>query len=278
MTIQRPDPAPEGVRPLPPGTTSVAFTGSTRPDGATVVRVAEFDGPLGLLLALIEQHRLDVLTVPLGALAEAYLDALATLEADRLGNIATFVSVAGQLIVIKSRALLPRPPRPADAPSDEADPEEDLRRRLLVFRAYRDAARALAERAAAGGRLFRREPSTASAAGAAGARPAPTPPLDAAVLGAALDGLFRIVPPEPVPSAVMGRTITLADRTAVIRSALRDAPTIVLQDLLAGARDRVVVAVTFLALLELVKRREVTAEQAEPWGPIVVRRRAKEGG
>jgi chromatin segregation and condensation protein Rec8/ScpA/Scc1 (kleisin family) len=52
---------------------------------------------------------------------------------------------------------------------------------------------------------------------------------------------------------------------------------VVLQDLLAGARDRVVVAVTFLALLELVKRREVTAEQAEPWGPIVVRRREKEG-
>jgi segregation and condensation protein A len=278
MTVQRPDPAAEGVRPLSPGTTSVAFTGSTRPDGATVVRVAEFDGPLGLLLSLIESRRLDVMTVPLGALAEAYLDALATLESDRLGNIATFVAVAGQLIVIKSRALLPRPPRAADAPPDEADPEEDLRRRLLVFRAYRDAARALTERAASGGRLFRREPSTASAAGAAGARPAPAPPLDAAVLAAALDGLFRIVPPEPVPAAVMGRTITLADRAAVIRAALRDAPMLVLQDLLAGARDRVVIAVTFLALLELVKRREVTAEQTEPWGPIVVRRRPKEGG
>ena len=278
MTAQRPGPAIDGIRPLPPGAPSVAFAESPRPEGATVVRVAEFDGPLGLLLALIEQRRLDVLTVPLGALAEAYLDALATLEADRLGNIATFVAVAGQLIVIKSRALLPRPPRPPDAPSDEADPEEDLRRRLLVFRAYRDAARALAERAESGGRLFRREPATASAAGAAGARPAPAPPLDAAILGAALDGLFRIAPPEPVPSAVMGRTTTLADRAAIIRSALRDAPMIVLQDLLAGARDRVVVAVTFLALLELVKRREVTAEQAEPWGPIVVRRRPKEGG
>ena len=269
--------AAEGVLPLPPGAPSVAFAGSSRPGGATVVRVADFDGPLALLLALIEQRRLDVLTVPLGALTEAYLDALATLEADRMGNIATFVAVAGQLIVIKSRALLPRVPRPAELDVEEADPEEDLRRRLLVFRVYRDAARALAERAASGGRLFRREPSAASAAGFAGARPAPAPPLDVAVLAEALDGLLRIAPPPPEPAVVIGRIVTLAERAAIIRVALRDAPMVVLQDLLAGARDRVVVAVTFLALLELVKRREVTAEQAEPWGPIVVRRREKEG-
>ncbi|MGZ6340100.1 MAG: segregation/condensation protein A, partial [Candidatus Limnocylindrales bacterium] len=57
-----------------------------------------------------------------------------------------------------------------------------------------------------------------------------------------------------------------------IRAALRGASKVVLQDLLAGVRDRVVMAVTFLALLELVKRREVAVEQAEPWGPIMVRR------
>jgi segregation and condensation protein A len=276
MTEARPLPAGDDVPPLPPGIPSVAFAESARPEGATVVRVAEFDGPLGLLLALIEQRRLDVLTVPLGALAEAYVDALATLESDRMGNIAAFVAVAGQLIVIKSRALLPRAPRPPEAALEEDDPEEDLRRRLLVFRAYRDVSRALAAMADSGARLFRREPAAASAAGVAGARPAPAEPLDPGVLVAALDGLFRIAPPEPAPVAVMGRTITLGDRAAIIRAALRDAPMVVLQDLLAGSRDRVVVAVTFLALLELVKRREVTADQAEPWGPIVVRRRERE--
>lgn len=277
MTVERPARAAEGVPTLRAAAPSVAFAESPRPEGATVVRVADFDGPLGLLLALIEQRRLDVLTVPLGALAEAYLDALATLEADRMGNIAAFVAVAGQLIVIKSRALLPRAPRPADLDAEETDPEDDLRRRLLVFRAYRDAARALADRAVSGGRLFRREPSTASAAGIAGARPAPAPPLDVGVLVDALDGLLRIAPPPPEPPLVLGRTVTLADRAAIIRSALGGAPTLVLQDLLAGVRDRVVVAVTFLALLELVKRREVTAEQVEPWGPIVVRRRETDG-
>jgi chromatin segregation and condensation protein Rec8/ScpA/Scc1 (kleisin family) len=66
-------------------------------------------------------------------------------------------------------------------------------------------------------------------------------------------------------------SITLADRAAVIRAALSGAPTVVLQDLLADTDDRVVMAVTFLALLELVKRREVMAEQEAPWGPITCR-------
>jgi segregation and condensation protein A len=254
----------------------VGFATERRPEASTVVRVAEFDGPIGLLLALIEARRMDVLTVPLGALAEAYLDAVASLDGDRMGNIAGFVAVAGQLIVIKSRALLPRPPV-VEAVEDESDPEEDLRRRLLVFRAYRDAARALEVRAGEGLRMFAREPAAAAAAASAGAVPVPAPPMDPAVLAVALDGLLRVVPPAPLPPSVLQRTITLADRAAVIRAALREAPFFVLQDLLAGVRERVVVAVTFLALLELVKRREATAEQAEPWGPIVVRRREEAG-
>ena len=89
---------------------AVRFAEGRRSESATHVQVAEFDGPLGLLLSLIEARRLDVLTVPLGALADAYLDALAGLEADRLGNVSSFVAIAGQLILIKSRAMLPRPP------------------------------------------------------------------------------------------------------------------------------------------------------------------------
>ena len=70
----------------------------------------------------------------------------------------------------------------------------------------------------------------------------------------------------------MPRLITIGDRAELIRAALRDAPSIVLQDLLEGVTDRVVLAVTFLAVLELMKRREIVVEQAEPWGPIVARR------
>ncbi len=253
---------------------AVRFAMGRRSETATQVQVAEFEGPLALLLSLIEGRQLDVLTVPLGALAEAYLDALASLESDRLGNVSSFVAVASQLILIKSRAMLPR--RPADDPTttdadDAPDPEAELRARLILYRAHRDAGRRMADEAERRIGLFRREPGAARAAGMAGAIPADAPPLDPARLGEALLRLVAIAPIIEPPPEIMARTITLTERAEIIRAALRGAPTLVLQELLAGIHDRVVIAVTFLAMLELMKRREIVVEQAEPWGPIVAR-------
>ena len=270
----RHDGLPDGRRQSRGVGPSVVIGRDRRPEAATRIRIAEFEGPLGLLLALIEARQLDVLTVPLGALAEAYLEALAEIEVDRLGNISAFVAVASQLILIKSRALLPRQPTVGAVPlaDDGVDPEAELRERLLLYRAYRDAGQRLALVAAERMGVFRREPAAAMAAALAGAQPADRAPLDVGLLPEALAGLVRIIAlPEPA-RGVVPRTITLAERAAVIRAALASADVIVLQELLRGTRDRVVVAVTFLALLELVKRREVTVEQAEPWGPIVARR------
>ncbi len=264
-----------GISVMAPTAPAVQFGAGRRPETATVVQVAEFDGPLALLLTLIESRQLDILTVPLGSLADAYLDALATLESDRLANVSAFVAVASQLILIKSRAMLPRR-AVLDLDAAEAqeapDPEAELRARLIIYRAHRDAGQRLADGALRRIGLFRREPGAARAAGLAGARPADAPTMDPMRLARALAHLATIVlPPTPEPE-VMARVITLAERAAIIRAALRDAPSIVLQDLLAGVRDRVVIAITFLAMLELMKRREIVVEQAEPWGPIVARR------
>ncbi|MET1231450.1 MAG: segregation/condensation protein A, partial [Candidatus Limnocylindrales bacterium] len=247
---------------------AVSFTFDRRPEAATQVHIEAFEGPLGLLLSLIEQRQLDVLTVRLGDLAGAYLEALSRLPGDRLPHVSTFVTVAAQLILIKSRALLPRPSAPpAGLAPEEADPEEALRRRLIVYRLYRDASVLLGQRLRVQPPLHHREAAAAAAAASAAARPADERPLDVTLLAAALVRSARLVPPTPPLPEVLPRSITLADRTSVIRFALAGAPSIVLQDLLAGMTDRVVMAVTFLALLELVKRREVVAEQAEPWGP-----------
>jgi len=112
---------------------AVRFGDARRPEAATHVTIAEWDGPLGLLLSLIEARRLDVLSVPLGALAEAYLDALGGLTDDRIANISSFVAIASQLILIKSRAMLPRQEEveASVADDDGIDPEAALRARLL---------------------------------------------------------------------------------------------------------------------------------------------------
>ena len=209
---------PVDARPGPP---AVVFGEGRRPDATTThVRMADFQGPLGLLLALIEARQLDVLTVPLGALADAYLDALASLDDDRLGNISAFVSVASQLILIKSRAMLPRQPEtaPGVLPEDEPDPEAELRARLILYRAHRNAGLRLQAEALVRHGLFRREPSAAMAAALAGARPTGAPPLDPTLLGLALAGLVRIAPPVEPPPEVIRRTITLAERDRGLRT------------------------------------------------------------
>jgi segregation and condensation protein A len=244
-------------------------------DWATHVAIAEWEGPLGLLLSLIEARRLDILTVPLGGLAASYLEALASIEHDRMGSISSFVAIAGQLILIKSRAMLPRTPTgsPTELEDEGIDPEAELRARLLLYKAFRDAGAVLHAGALERHGLFRREPGAALAAGLAGTATAPTTaPISPTLLVRALEGVVQVLPdPEPPPE-VVPRTITLAQRAEIIRLALEAASSIVLQDLLTGVRDRVVIAVTFLAMLELMKRREVVVEQAEPFGPIVARR------
>jgi segregation and condensation protein A len=256
------------------GAAAVRISVGRRPEGATTIRLGPFEGPLALLVALIEQQELDIRTVPLGDLAGAYLEALAGLPDERIPHLSAFVTVAAQLILIKSRALLPEPvpPEPLDADPDAGDPAEELRRRLIEYRAFRDAGRLLALRLEGGMALVAREPRVALAAAHAGTTEEAGPALEPTLLRQALERLARIAPPpEPLPETLR-RTVTLAERAAVIRAALAQAPVIVLQELLRGVRDRVVVAVTFLALLELGKRRELTIEQEMPWGPIVCRR------
>jgi segregation and condensation protein A len=258
---------PQPVR----GDTSVQFTDSDHPDRAAHVAVEGYQGPLGLLLGLIEQRELDILEVPLGDLAGAYLEALVALDEEQMSHISSFVTVASQLILIKSRAILPRPPVVAIPVEEGPDPEGALRERLILYRMYRDAGRDLKGRLESGWEVFRREPIAAVASAKAGSRPEEGPPLDPLVLADALERALHQVPPPALPPDVVPRLVTLDERAAIIRSALTDTPVVVLQDLLDDLSDRVVVAITFLAMLELVKGGELSVEQEEPFGPIVCR-------
>ncbi len=253
------------------GDTSVRFAQTDHPDRAAHVAVEGYEGPLGLLLGLIEQRELDILEVPLGDLAGAYLEALGTLDEQEMSHISSFVTVASQLILIKSRAILPRPPAVAIPVEEGPDPEAALRERLILYRLYRDAGRDLKGRLESSWEVFRREPIAAIASAKAGSRPDEGPPLDPRVLVEALTTALHKVPPPPPPPDVVPRLITLEERASVIRTALTDTPVVVLQDLLEDLNDRVVVAITFLAMLELVKGRELSVEQEEPFGPIICR-------
>lgn len=238
---------------------------AVRADGAEPafeVQLPTFSGPLAVLLHLIESRQLDVLTVPLAELADAYVAHLADHPVDP-AQLAEFVAVAAQLILIKSRSMLPGEALPvrADAP-DEPD-EEELRRRLVEYRALRDAARALGELD-----LFapmqRREPRESDLP------VVPVAPLPVAMLVDAMRALAAIPEPEPPSPEIVAREITIAMQIAVLRAALASGGRVVLQQLLATCRSRTEATVTLLAALELVRRRQVRVRQRELFGPIVV--------
>jgi segregation and condensation protein A len=153
----------------------------------------------------------------------------------------------------------------------EEPDEEELRRRLVEYRALRDAARALGERDGVAP-VQRREPRESDLP------EAPSDPLPAAILAAALERLAAIPEPEAPPTEVVPREVTIAMQLAVLRTALSARGRIVLQHVLAACRSRTEVTVTVLAMLELVRRRQATVEQDELFGPILVRPLAGEEG
>jgi segregation and condensation protein A len=231
-------------------------------DGEFTVALPVFEGPLQLLLHLIESRQLDVLTVPLADVAEAYVEHLARHPVDA-NNLSEFVAIAAQLIFLKSKRMLPAEPLPpVPEGSDEPD-EDELRRRLVEYRALRDAAVALGERDGAAP-LMHREPLEADLP------EVPGDPLPVGVLVAALEALAAIPEPAPPPPEIVAREITIGQQISVLRHALSRGGRVLLQTILARCTSRTEAAVTFLATLELVRRRQVRAEQADLFGPIVI--------
>ena len=221
-----------------------------------------FSGPLDLLLHLIESRQLDVVTVPLAEMADAYVAHLAH-HAVAPAQLADFIAVASQLILLKSRRVLPGEPVPAAADGDDEPDEEELRRRLIEYRSLRDAARAHGERDGESP-SFRREPRESDLP------ETPAEPLPAALLAAAVDRLAAIPEPLAPPPEVVKREVTIAMQLAALRTAMAGRGRVVLQQVLATCQSRTQVTVTVLAMLELVRRREATVRQDELFGPILV--------
>jgi segregation and condensation protein A len=146
--------------------------------------------------------------------------------------------------------------------SDEPD-EDELRRRLIEYRALRDASVALGERDGVAP-VMRREPRDADLPAV------PAEALPVRVLVDALEALAAIPEPEPPPPEVVPREITIGQQIEVLRQALSRGGRVILQTILASCRSRTERTVTFLATLELVRRRQVTAQQTDLFGPIVI--------
>lgn len=233
------------------------------------VTLPVFEGPLDLLLRLIEREELDITTVALAQVADQYLAHVRAMESPDPAALSAFLLIAAKLLVIKSRALLPRPKTGADA--EEALSEgEELVRQLQEYQRYKQAAALLRSWEEQGRRSYTR-------AVAPPQPQAPPPSKIEATLADMLAAVQRrmqlLMPLETPPGALPApKAITVGEMALRIRDRLRGQAWFSFEDLLSEVVTRVELVVALWAVLELLKRRAIAVEQEELFGPIMVGR------
>lgn len=220
-----------------------------------------FEGPLDLLLQLIERAELDITSLALAQVTDQYLEHLRNLPYHSPDEVSAFLVIAARLLQIKSEALLPRPPH--REPGEE-DPGEALARQLIIYKRFKELANMLLQREIEHFRAYPRQ--------------APPPQLDFGVdlSGLTFDDLLAAAHwvfsqsndfPE-LSSVVPPPRVTIREKIGLIAEFLRRHREGTFEQLLGGRRYRLDVVVTFLALLELVKRQMVVAQQEALFGQI----------
>lgn len=225
------------------------------------LRLPVFEGPLDVLLRLIERNQLEITDVSLVEVTDQFLSYVAALSETSPGVLAEFTQIASRLLLLKSRSLLPT----TQTDDEEAEPD-DLTRQLLVYKSVRDAAVLLEERQKQGLQAYRRPPT----ADDWGETTENLRPMPAAALVNALTRCVRRQAPEP--DAYRPRpVISLADMTRRIVDRLRSGTRTRFTALLSRSPDRHEYVAGFVALLTLWKQHTVEVWQAEHFGEIEVR-------
>lgn len=226
------------------------------------LRLPTFEGPLDVLLRLIEREQLDISEVSLLLVLDQFLAFMHAMDAPPPSVVAEFAAVAGRLSVLKSRALLPRPIKA----TEELD-EVDLVRQLEEYRALKHAARLLADQ--------QRQDESGFPRGEAVATPEPDPPRlqrqkPVAIVQAVSRWMTRM-PERPVPIAPV-RVVTLREMVSRIFSELQRDRSTTFDVIRTQCGSRQDLAVAFLAVLTLVRRQAITARQDGLFAPITLTR------
>ncbi len=229
------------------------------------VTLAVFEGPLDLLLRLIESQELEISTLSLVAVTDQYLRTVEAIDEVDPGALADFLVVASRLVYIKSRSLLPQP-RPVDEEEEEEEPADALVRQLIEYRRFKEVAGNCATREEQRLRVY--------------VRTAPPPELERRLelgelsldhLVAVLERVLARVTTQPVLPRVKTYAVTVAEQIVIVRATLVAAgQPLRFIDLLSAQTSRLEVIVTFLAVLELIKQHEILAEQQDAFADITL--------
>ena len=227
------------------------------------INLPVYEGPLDLLLQLIERAELDITRIALVQVTAPFLEYVQQIKHEKAEEVSSFLVVAARLMQIKSEALLPRPP---DREPGEEDPSKDLLNQLITYKKFKQIAKLLQERDEQGLRTY--------------LRMAPPPRMEAKLeedqfslqdlIEAAKHALQILEEKETVDTVVRPPKITIQEKIQHIRRTLLSKESASFRSLLGEEYTRVEVVITFLALLELVRRFRIRAVQDDIFSDIQI--------
>ena len=231
------------------------------------VHLSQFDGPLDLLLHLIEQAKVDIKDIFISEITNQYLSLMGEVEELDMDVASEFLTMAAALVYIKSRALLPKLPREE---VDEEDPEKVLLRQLREYKAFKEAGARLESFQSRMAHVYTRLPEEFI-----------LPPQEYSLAEATSAELYEAffavlnrevpeaMPPSPLHQ-VQADTFTIRRQLKKIRGTLSEKGRITFEALFEPGSRKIEKIVTFMALLDMIMRNEVTLKQDAPYGAITI--------
>lgn len=235
------------------------------------VNLEVFEGPLDLLLYLIRRDELDIYDIPIERVAKQYADYLSVMEMLDLNIAGEFIVMAATLALIKSRMLLPVDVQPSDDDEEEgSDPRWDLVRQLVEYKRFKDAASRLQEREFLQQNVF--SPGGEAVIGEGDAGPEETPLGDVGLfdLIAAFHEVLANAPVEPI-GEIEPIAWTVPDKIDMILRLTQRSESVAFSKLFHRHSPRGEIIVTFLALLELLRLRQIAVFQSGPFTEILLK-------
>ncbi len=238
------------------------------------VRLPVFDGPMELLLHLIRKNEVDIYDIPIAELTRQYLETLDLMQELNIDLASEFLVMAATLIHIKSKMLLPPPHE--DGTTDEIgeDPRQELVARLLEYQRYKEAAQQLHQQEEVRAAIWIRPEEAIKSISGNGHEEALSEGLVEVdlfeLISAFRDVLERVR--QRVDLVYEREAVSIEEMIERLKARLAPGAQSVFVDLFERARDRATVIVTFLAILELTRLREIRIFQQSLFGPIHVQR------
>ena len=232
------------------------------------VRLEVFEGPLDLLLYLIKKDEVDIYEISIERITQQYLEFMDAFKVLDLEIAGEFVVMAANLIYIKSRSLLPVHVQPPEEEAEEDDPRWDLIRQLVEYKKFKDAAAQLSQRELEQSNLFTRLPDGLD-------QPAERPLGEVSVfdLIAAFNKILKRIEGRTEDlREIFEENFSVSDKIDLIMKMTASGVALKFTELFANAASRTEVVVTFLALLELVRLKQLSLVQGEAFGEIELKR------